>query len=127
MFRNPLIDFGVLLLAVLLIFGPKRLPSLGRGLGQGMKEFKEGITGKSAPIEDEGAERPALNTANSSQPAAGSSQGPAQLHPSQRPRPRLRHACNRPSRRPRVRIARRRRSTLRRQLAKTWPQRSNGS
>jgi sec-independent protein translocase protein TatA len=72
MFRNPLIDFGVLLLAVLLIFGPKRLPSLGRGLGQGMKEFKEGITGKSAPIEDEAEDRPALGAANSGQPAAGS-------------------------------------------------------
>src|SRR5947199_3173897 len=70
MFRNPLIDFAVLLLAVLLIFGPKRLPGLGRGLGQGMKEFKEGITGKSDPIEED-AERPAL-TAATSGPAGGS-------------------------------------------------------
>jgi sec-independent protein translocase protein TatA len=74
MFRNPLIDFAVVILAVLLIFGPKRLPSLGRGLGEGMKEFKEGITGKSAPTEDEGEERPALNATNASQPGAGSPQ-----------------------------------------------------
>jgi sec-independent protein translocase protein TatA len=77
MFRNPLIDAAVVILAVLLIFGPKRLPSLGRGLGEGMKEFKDGITGKSAPIEDEGEERPALNAANTAEAPAGSPQAPA--------------------------------------------------
>jgi sec-independent protein translocase protein TatA len=30
---------------VLLIFGPKRLPGLGRQLGRGMREFKDSITG----------------------------------------------------------------------------------
>jgi sec-independent protein translocase protein TatA len=46
---------------VLLIFGPKRLPSLGRSLGQGARSFKEAITGrhKAAEEEDE-AEVPAL-------------------------------------------------------------------
>lgn len=35
----------VLLLAILLIlFGAKRLPEMGRSLGSGMREFKEGIT-----------------------------------------------------------------------------------
>jgi sec-independent protein translocase protein TatA len=53
MFRSPLIDAGVVLLAVLLIFGPKRLPQLGRGLGQGMREFKEGITGGSKDSDDD--------------------------------------------------------------------------
>ncbi len=36
MFRNPVTDAIVVLLVVLLIFGPKRLPLLGRSLGQGM-------------------------------------------------------------------------------------------
>src|SRR5688572_14055582 len=31
---------------VLLIFGPKRLPGLGKQLGTGMREFKDSITGK---------------------------------------------------------------------------------
>jgi sec-independent protein translocase protein TatA len=44
MFRNPIVDAIVVLLIVLLIFGPKRLPELGKGLGQGMREFKEGIS-----------------------------------------------------------------------------------
>ncbi|MBV9818508.1 MAG: twin-arginine translocase TatA/TatE family subunit [Solirubrobacterales bacterium] len=45
MFRNPAIDAIVILVIVLLIMGPKRLPGLGKGLGQGMREFKDGITG----------------------------------------------------------------------------------
>ena len=36
----------IVLVIVLLIFGPKRLPSLGRQLGSGMREFKDSISGK---------------------------------------------------------------------------------
>ncbi len=36
----------LLLLVLLLIFGPKRLPEMGRSLGKGMREFKDSITGK---------------------------------------------------------------------------------
>ena len=32
-------------LLALVIFGPKRLPEMGRGLGKGMREFKESVTG----------------------------------------------------------------------------------
>jgi sec-independent protein translocase protein TatA len=46
MFRNPTTDLLILLAVVLLIFGPKRLPALGRQLGQGLREFKESITGE---------------------------------------------------------------------------------
>jgi sec-independent protein translocase protein TatA len=35
----------VLLLVLLLIFGPKRLPEMGRSLGKGMREFKDSISG----------------------------------------------------------------------------------
>jgi sec-independent protein translocase protein TatA len=34
------------LVIVLVIFGPKKLPGLGRSLGTGMREFKDSITGK---------------------------------------------------------------------------------
>ena len=37
----------VLLLVILLVFGPKRLPEIGRSLGKGMREFKDSITGNS--------------------------------------------------------------------------------
>jgi sec-independent protein translocase protein TatA len=35
----------IVLVVALLIFGPKRLPDLGRSLGRGMREFKESVTG----------------------------------------------------------------------------------
>jgi sec-independent protein translocase protein TatA len=47
MFRSPPVDLIVVLIIVLLILGPKRLPGIGKGLGHGMREFKEGITGES--------------------------------------------------------------------------------
>jgi sec-independent protein translocase protein TatA len=40
------LELIIVLVIVLLIFGPKRLPGLGRQLGTGMREFKDGITGK---------------------------------------------------------------------------------
>ena len=35
----------VVLVIALIIFGPKRLPDLGRSLGGGMREFKNSVTG----------------------------------------------------------------------------------
>ena len=40
------LEIIVLVVIVLVIFGPKRLPELGRGLGKGMREFKDSVTGK---------------------------------------------------------------------------------
>ena len=37
------LEIVILLVIVLLIFGPKRLPDLGRSLGRGMREFKDSI------------------------------------------------------------------------------------
>lgn len=65
MFRNPTTDLIVVLVIVLLIFGPKRLPGLGRQLGQGIREFKDSITGNS---DDEEAERPAITPSSSPAP-----------------------------------------------------------
>jgi sec-independent protein translocase protein TatA len=48
----------IVLVIVLLIFGPKRLPDLGRSLGKGMREFKDSVTGK-----DEDEEKPELTAA----------------------------------------------------------------
>ena len=39
-------EIAIILVIVLLIFGPKRLPDLGRSLGSGMKSFKDSVTGK---------------------------------------------------------------------------------
>ena len=40
------LEIAIVLVIVLLIFGPKRLPGLGKQLGTGMREFKDSITGK---------------------------------------------------------------------------------
>ena len=40
------LELVVILVVVLLLFGAKRLPELGRSLGSGMQEFKESVTGK---------------------------------------------------------------------------------
>ena len=34
-------------LVVLVIFGPKRLPEMGRSMGRGFREFKDSVTGDS--------------------------------------------------------------------------------
>lgn len=43
----------IVLVVVLLIFGPKRLPGLGKQLGTGMREFKESIGGKGGRDDDD--------------------------------------------------------------------------
>ena len=43
----------IVLVIVLLIFGPKRLPGLGKQLGTGMREFKDSIAGKGGRDDDE--------------------------------------------------------------------------
>jgi sec-independent protein translocase protein TatA len=48
----------VLLAIALLLFGGKRLPEIGRSLGHGMREFKDGISGNSPPTPDEQPELP---------------------------------------------------------------------
>ena len=35
----------VVLVIALIVFGPKKLPDLGRSLGSGMREFKNSVTG----------------------------------------------------------------------------------
>jgi sec-independent protein translocase protein TatA len=51
MFHNPLADGIVVLIILALFFVPKRLPLLGRGVGEGIKEFKAGISGAASPDE----------------------------------------------------------------------------
>ena len=60
-------ELFILLAFILLLFGPKRLPEMGRSLGKGMREFKDSITGK-----DEKEEQPELPPAED-EPVAASS------------------------------------------------------
>jgi sec-independent protein translocase protein TatA len=64
----------ILLLVLLLVFGPKRLPEMGRQLGKGMREFKESVSGSGKDDDDdhmvhtvdEVAELPAADPATTS-------------------------------------------------------------
>jgi sec-independent protein translocase protein TatA len=77
MFRNPTTDLIVVLVIVLLFFGPKRLPALGRDLGAGLREFKDSITGGSdkheepdAPALERGGEAEVSHPRSAAQPTA---------------------------------------------------------
>ena len=63
MFRNPLTDAVVVLIVLLLFFGPKRLPMLSRSIGESIKEFKGGISRASEDDEDE-KDKPKLSAAS---------------------------------------------------------------
>jgi sec-independent protein translocase protein TatA len=60
----------ILLLVLLLVFGPKRLPEMGRQLGKGMREFKDSVSGKDPPEDDYTAELPPAQPASTTAPAA---------------------------------------------------------
>jgi sec-independent protein translocase protein TatA len=60
---NP-IHLAFLLVILLLVFGAKRLPEMGRSLGSGLRGFKESISGETSPPPQE-------ITAAASEPADG--------------------------------------------------------
>jgi sec-independent protein translocase protein TatA len=66
---NPL-HIAILLVILLVVFGAKRLPEIGRSLGEGMRGFKDSLTGRDEPS--------TLNQAAAQQPAAPSAPAPAE-------------------------------------------------
>ena len=72
----------LLLLVLLLVFGPKRLPEMGRSLGRGMREFKDSVSGitKDEPEKTEltpPAQAPAPTPAPAPAPVAAQEAPPA--------------------------------------------------
>lgn len=51
------LEIAMVLVVALIVFGPKRLPDLGRSLGQGMREFKASISAESDREEPAGPDR----------------------------------------------------------------------
>jgi sec-independent protein translocase protein TatA len=71
---NPL-HIAFLVVILLLVFGARRLPEIGRSLGSGMREFKDSITGESKqPTLTQAAEQPEPTPA----PPAAAQAPPAQ-------------------------------------------------
>jgi sec-independent protein translocase protein TatA len=58
MFHLGVPELLIILAIVLLIFGYSRLPSLGKGLGQGIRNFRQGLRGGESdrPDQDRGAD-----------------------------------------------------------------------
>ena len=52
-------ELVVILAIALIVLGPKRLPEVGRSVGNGLREFKESLSGESGRRDDD-EERPAL-------------------------------------------------------------------
>ncbi len=59
----------IVLVILLVIFGPKRLPGLGRSLGSSMREFKESVTGDRKDDDDDDSPRE-LHAAPAAEPVA---------------------------------------------------------
>lgn len=63
------VELIIILVVVLVIFGPKRLPDLGRSLGRGMREFKDSVTGNDKDeLPQSRAEMPEPTTTTASTP-----------------------------------------------------------
>ncbi|MCO5314559.1 MAG: twin-arginine translocase TatA/TatE family subunit [Solirubrobacterales bacterium] len=73
------LEIAIVLIIALLVFGPKRLPGLGRSLGRGLTEFREGLQNIGNP-EDEEEDETEEDTAP---PPALESGQPADVPPSQ--------------------------------------------
>lgn len=46
-------EWVIILVVVLLLFGPSRLPSLGKSIGKTMKAIRDGVDGKGEDLEDD--------------------------------------------------------------------------
>ncbi len=78
---NPL-HIAFLVVILLLVFGAKRLPEIGRSLGSGMREFKDSVTGEAnkPPALNEGPPAPPAPAQQPAQPqqAQQAQQAPAE-------------------------------------------------
>jgi sec-independent protein translocase protein TatA len=55
------LELVVILAIALIVLGPKKLPEVGRSIGKGMREFRDGLSGGGRD-RDEDEERPVLKT-----------------------------------------------------------------
>ena len=52
-------EIFIILLVVLLLFGSKKIPELAKGLGKGMREFKDAMSGIENEVRNAANEKPA--------------------------------------------------------------------
>jgi len=89
-FDFSLWQIGIVLVIGLLVFGPKKLPELGRGLGSGMRDFKRGLSGEpeeapaqpvvvqsTTPVVETATSEPVAAAAAAAEPAATAAEATA--------------------------------------------------
>jgi sec-independent protein translocase protein TatA len=86
---NPL-HIAFLLIVLLLVFGAKRLPEIGRSVGSGMREFKDSISGDTPRLtqttqQPQAPAQPVATQAPVAAPVAEAVQVPAAAPPVQAP------------------------------------------
>jgi len=79
------LEIILVIVVLLVIFGPKRLPSLGKSLGTGMREFKDSISGDDKRDErDDASAQAALTQAQADSRPAEQAAPTAETAPEQR-------------------------------------------
>lgn len=72
-------EIFVILLVVLLFFGSKRIPELAKGLGKGMREFKDAMSGIESEVRNAANDTPAAKTPPVTPPAATTPEEPKKI------------------------------------------------
>lgn len=72
------LEIVLVIVVLLVIFGPKRLPSLGRSLGTGMREFKDSVSGDKKTAAETRSELPPPAPAATTTPADDATPVPSQ-------------------------------------------------
>lgn len=74
-FIGPM-ELVILAIVALIVFGPKRLPEMGRQLGKGMRSFKDSVSGLSASLDEAPAAATPTPTAAAATAAPAESRSP---------------------------------------------------
>ncbi|MGI8726093.1 MAG: Sec-independent protein translocase subunit TatA/TatB [Solirubrobacterales bacterium] len=77
------LELAIVLIIALVIFGPKRLPELGKSLGSGLREFKSSIASSSEDSDEPRKIEGSASDAESATPAPD--ERPAEAHPVETP------------------------------------------
>ena len=72
-------EIFVILLVVLLFFGSKRIPELAKGLGKGMREFKDAMSGIESEVRNAANDAPPAKTPPVAPPAATTPEEPKKI------------------------------------------------
>jgi sec-independent protein translocase protein TatA len=73
-------ELAIVLIIALIVFGPKRLPELGRSLGKGIREFRGSLSGESHEPERAEAIEPPKQAAEPARPAEKDAEGESVVH-----------------------------------------------